>query len=78
MAIALIGMLQLVNDRAFMGKCANPRIQNMLAWAIALASIVVALILALLHPSESSCGRSGHNRKSKGEAWIQQRDCFKN
>ena len=40
-------MLQLVNDRALMGKYANGRIYNMVAWAIVAALILLTAILAI-------------------------------
>lgn len=50
--IILIVMLRLVNDKKLMGKFANPKLYNVLAWAIvaALIALTVILVVTTLFP----------------------------
>jgi Mn2+/Fe2+ NRAMP family transporter len=50
--IVLIVMLQLVNDKALMGRFANGRIYNIVAWAmvVALVALTVILVVTALFP----------------------------
>ena len=45
--IILIVMLQLVNDKALMGRFANGRIYNIVAWAMVVALIALTVILVV-------------------------------
>ena len=45
--IVLIVMLQLVNDKAIMGRFANGRIHNVVAWAMVVALIALTVILVV-------------------------------
>jgi Mn2+/Fe2+ NRAMP family transporter len=46
--VILITMLVLINDKRLMGKFSNGRIFNILAWATAIALIILALILVVV------------------------------
>jgi Mn2+/Fe2+ NRAMP family transporter len=46
--VILITMLVLINDKRLMGKFSNGRIFNILAWATAVALILLAMILVVV------------------------------